>query len=386
MSDTFFSRIQTDLESLRENKLYRTIPELAEDAANFSSNDYLGLAVNAELRMRVQRRAHACALGSGSSRLLPGYHAGLRNTEHRFAEFLTAPEALLFNSGFDANAALLTTLPQRHDLILYDERSHASSIDGVRASQAGAYRFQHNNVGHLLELLDRHSPDHRQVFIVVESVYSMDGDLAPLEAIDRVAREHRAILIVDEAHATGVTGRRGEGLVAYMGIRDRHVISMHTCGKALGASGAVVASDPLVRDYLINRARPLIFTTAMPPLIAAQIEESLQLLEERGEAMIAGLSERAANVRTKLRSQLKHWQVPEGTTPIIPIVIGSNEVSLVASSLLKQQGYWVSAIRPPSVPAGTSRLRLNINYAHTVSQLERVVELVVAAESQLVQA
>lgn len=382
MSKRFFERVQDELADLSSAQLLRTITPLPDGAIDLSSNDYLGLSVNPELHERVVQRMQSLPLSASSSRLLPGYHAEHECAEASFAEFLGAPSTLMFNSGYDANVALLAALATRHDLILYDDRSHASWYDGTRATLGQSYKFRHNSVEHVEELLNAHRAKFKQVFIIIESIYSMDGDLSPLVRVAEIAHSFDAILLVDEAHATGVMGKRGEGCVSQLSLRAENVISIHTCGKALGAAGAFVACDVAIKEYLINKARSLIYTTALPPVVAVQVQESLDYLRTHGKAMVTELCERSAVVRTSLQKRLQTWTVPDGETPIIPVIVGSEDTALKAAEVLKDEGIYVSAIRPPTVPTGTSRLRLNISLKHSQAQLEQVVDLIASAQSK----
>jgi 8-amino-7-oxononanoate synthase len=351
---------------------------------DFGSNDYLGFATDPKLMEAALEAARGIALSSSSSRLLPGHHAAHLEAEKYFANFIGSESALLFNSGYDANHAVLTTLPTRHDLILYDERSHASTYDGVRASLAKSQRFRHNSATDLRQHLERVHPARAQFFIVLESVYSMDGDVANLQDISNIANEYSAILIVDEAHGTGVFGQHGEGLVnETIGRRD-NVITMHTCGKALGASGAFVATSKIVIDYLVNKARAFIFTTALPPIVPLQIINSIKRLESEGAYLVGKLREQSNFVRALLKKSLRSWTVPDGISPIVPIIIGTDGEALRASRSLEKLGYIVPAVRPPSVPEGSARLRLNVSLRHSEDEIQGVVDAIIRVESESV--
>jgi 8-amino-7-oxononanoate synthase len=314
--------------------------------------------------------------------LLPGNHSQHFEAERHFASFVGAETSLFFNSGYDANFALLTTLPTRHDLILYDEYSHASWYEGAHASVAMTIRFDHNSAIDLESQIMRTQREVavRQLFIVIESIYSMDGDLAPIKEIAAVAAKYSALLIIDEAHATGVRGSRGEGLTYECLTRSDGILTVHTCGKALGAAGAFVVGKATIKDYLINRARPFIYTTALPPIIPIQVINSVKRLETEGTGLIKELRERSMRVRDCLKKRLTHWSVPDGETPIIPVIIGSASDTVKASRYLQQQGMNVPAIRPPTVPKGESRLRLNISLGHSECELSEVMEHIVQAE------
>jgi 8-amino-7-oxononanoate synthase len=376
--------LEGELNALREKGRYRSLRTYA--GIDFGSNDYLGFATDAKLKAEVIEQFKAVALSSSSSRLLPGHHAEHHEAEKVFANFVGAESALLFNSGYDANHALLTTLPSRHDLILYDERSHASIYEGVHASLAKSHRFAHNSVSDLRNLLNRlQTPgSSSQLFVVLESVYSMDGDVATLKHIVEVAKEFETIVIVDEAHATGVLGRRGEGLVKDTIGRNRNLITVHTCGKALGAAGAFVCASKTVTEYLINKARGFIYTTALPPIVPVQIMNAVSRLESEGAELVSTLREKSDFVRANLQKSLKQWTVADGITPIISIIIGKDEDAVQAARLLAERGFDVPAVRPPTVPDGSARLRLNVSLRHSDQDLRNVIEAIVQAESEFV--
>jgi 8-amino-7-oxononanoate synthase len=302
--------------------------------------------------------------------------------EAAFARFVGAESALYFSSGYAANLALLTTLATRHDLVLYDERSHASWYDAVHTTHAKSARFKHNDLHDLKRKLAL-AADARTIFIVIESVYSMDGDTAPIMEFARISAEAGAVLIVDEAHATGVIGPHAAGLTAAVRTDLTNVITVHTCGKALGSAGAVVAASDVVKEYLVNSARQFIFTTALPPIVALQVMHAIELLSERGDELVAALRDRSTSLRSMLRQRLTRWSVPDGITPIIPVIVGSEKEALTAAQMLRDAGFDVPAIRPPTVAVGTSRLRLNVSLTHTDEELAAVGNAIISAEKEV---
>jgi 8-amino-7-oxononanoate synthase len=376
-------KLEQELSELRKKDRYRSLKTYS--GIDFGSNDYLGFATDTKLRLEAIEAFKNLALSSSSSRLLPGHHAEHLEAEKAFANFIGAESALLFNSGYDANHALLTTLPTRHDLILYDERSHASIYDGVHASLAKSQRFQHNSAEDLARHLKRVRQSFQpvQIFVVLESVYSIDGDVANLKEIVEVANEFKAIVIVDEAHATGVVGKRGEGLVKDTIHRNDNIITVHTCGKALGAAGAFVCGSKTITEYLINKARGFIYTTALPPIISLQIINAIKRLESEGSELIKSLRERSDYARAELRRCLTKWSVTDGITPIISIIIGKDEDALHAAQSLADAGFDVPAVRPPTVSEGTARLRLNVSLRHSDKELRDVVEAITRTESEV---
>jgi 8-amino-7-oxononanoate synthase len=287
--------------------------------------------------------------------------------EQRFARFKGVERALYFSSGYLANLAVMTTLTERGDVILSDERNHASLIDGMRLSAAHRVVFAHNDVDEVARLL-RDLPDGGERFVVVESLFSMDGDFAPLEDYARVCRSAGASLIVDEAHAVGVCGARGSGLIEAAGLDADLCVSVNTAGKALGVSGAFVAAPAWAIDYLIQRARPFVFSTAAPPALAGALDASLDLVEREPERR----AELAARVR-QLRSRLADLGVAAtpGTSQIISVVIGGNEQAVDVARVMRANGFDVRAIRPPTVPPGTARLRISVNAGLSQDTIDR---------------
>jgi 8-amino-7-oxononanoate synthase len=331
---------------------------------DLSSNDYLGLATHPLIKERMA--AAVCAEGAGStgSRLLRGERDCFTALEQRFAGFKGTERSLYFGSGYLANLAVLTTFPEAGDTIFSDERNHASLIDGARLSRAERVVFPHLRPGIVPQ----------NAFLVTESVFSMDGDIAPLAQYAKSG----AVLIVDEAHAVGLYGDRGQGRVEEINAGDGVFVSVNPAGKALGVAGAFVAGPAWAIEYLEQRARPFIFSTAAPPAIAAALDASLDV--------IAGEPERRERVRSLaryLRERLAEVgiAVPAGDSPIIPVIIGENERAVEVAAALQQAGFDVRAIRPPTVPAGTARLRISVNIGLSQRILDDFVEKLCAVFS-----
>lgn len=345
------ARFTADLDRLRAaDRLRRLAPRIGAD---FASNDYLGLAESPELRAAVgEAIARGVPVGAAGSRLLRGNHAEHEALEAEAAAFFAAEAALYLGTGFSANVAIIATLPDRGDLIVWDALSHASTREGLRLARAESVAARHNDAGHVAELIGawRARGGRGTPWIVVESVYSMEGDRAPIGALAEVAARHDAVLIVDEAHATGVFGA-GRGLSH--GLAAPH-IALHTCGKALGASGALVTGPRAAIDLLINRARGFVYATAPSPLMAAAVRASLKLV-----ATPARAQRLAARVGT-VSERLARLGLPATDTPIQPIILGSDRAALAAAAALQAQGFDVRAIRPPTVPEGSARLRLSL--------------------------
>lgn len=345
-----------ELRALDASKLRRSLEELP--AGNFCSNDFLGLAGHPRLREEVLRAVQeAPRVGSTGSRLLSGHTAAWGELEEEFAHFAGTEAALYFGSGYAANLGLLTTLLGPGDLVFSDALNHASLIDGIRLSGARKVIYPHLDLNALEDALRAHQTEKCRKLIVTESLFSMDGDCAPVSRLLELAERYGAGVAVDEAHATAVHGPRGRGLVAAAGAEEQVWASVHTCGKALASAGAFVCGSGLLKQAQLNRARTLIFSTAMPPYLAGQIRAALRLAIPMN-AERALLLERSLNFVATLRSS--GWNTAGSTSQIVPLVIGDNEAALAAAAFLKKAGFAVRAIRPPSVPDGQARLRLSL--------------------------
>lgn len=331
---------------------------------DFGSNDYLGLA--AEPRVIEAAGANPAHWGSAASPLVGGHTPSHERLARKLAEFEGTQAALVFASGYAANVGAITSLVGKGDVIYSDELNHASIIDGCRLSRAAIRPYTHGNATALAELMADDSVTGRRL-IVTDSLFSMDGDAAPLVELAELADKHGAMLMVDEAHATGVFGRTGRGLCEELGIEERVHIRVGTLSKALGSVGGFVSGRRSLIEWLINRARPYVFSTAHPAAACEAAEEALSILmaqPERGHELQA----RAAKLREKLYSQ--GWNLGPSTSQVIPLIAGGAETALELSQALFQQGFFVPAIRPPSVPAGESRLRISLSWAHTPDMIE----------------
>lgn len=320
---------------------------------DLASNDYLGFATDPALVERMREALPELGAGSGGSRLLRGQRAAFERTEERLAAFSGSEAALLFGSGYAANSGLLTTLAGREDLIVSDERNHASLIDGIRLSGARKRIYPHQDLDAVAEALDAPRSG-GEAFVVTESVFSMEGDLTPLTSLAEIAERRGAHLIVDEAHATGLHGPRGSGRVEELGLRDQVLATVHTGGKALGSGGAWVAGDRVLCETLVNRARPFVFSTAPLPVLTAALDAALDLLTAEPQRRAA--VHRKADL---LRSLLAEAGVPVGGgSAILPVVVGENQTALALQEGLLAAGFDARAVRPPTVPEGTARLRI----------------------------
>lgn len=358
------------LDGLAErSRLRRLSPR---EGIDFSSNDYLGLAGNPRLTQAVRAAmARGVPVGAAGSRLLRGNLDEQLAFEAEAARFFGAEAALGFGGGYVANFAMLSTLPQQGDLLLLDELSHASSNEGARASRAELARFRHGDVGHASEVIARwRANGHRgAVWIAVESLYSMDGDRAPLDDLAALADAH-GFLIVDEAHATGVYGRDGRGLADHLEGRG-NVLTLHTLGKALGGSGALIcAARPLI-DFLINRSRPFIFATAPSPLMAAAGREALTILRDEPERR-AALHAHIALFGDEMRRRLPGLAL--SGSQIVPLIVGDDAPTMDLAARVQDRGFDVRGIRPPTVPEGSARLRISLTLNASREDVVRLAE------------
>lgn len=349
---------------------------------DFASNDYLGLAESERLRDAARAAlARGVPVGSGGSRLLRGNHPEHEALETEAAAFFGAEAALFLPTGFTANSALLSTLPQRGDRIFADTLIHASMHEGLRLTRATHELIPHGDAGAFDAAIaawrragSAEESGRGQAWIAVESLYSMDGDFAPLADLSEVARRHDAMLLVDEAHATGVFGPAGRGLVAALGPREAHVVTLHTFGKALGCEGAILAGPATMRDFLVNRARGFIFSTAPSPLAAAIARVALHLVAE-GDVLRVELMERIA-LAGELLGPLGaecHFSAMGGS-PILPLVLGEDVRAMDVAARLQKAGFDIRGIRPPTVPEGTSRLRIVITRNAEPGDIGRLAE------------
>lgn len=366
-------RIKAHMRALDENRLLRTLR--APSGIDLSSNDYLGLAQHPYIKEHMIDAIRRDGCGSTGSRLLRGHRETFDAVERAFATFKGTERALYFSSGYLANLAVLTTFAEPGDLIVSDRLNHASLRDGARLALSNRAVFDHNDVRALVSLLGSAQPG-QQTFVVTESLFSMDGDVPPLREYAAACRDAGAALVIDEAHAVGVYGGRGSGLIEEAGIADDVFISINPAGKALGVAGAFVAGPAWAIEYMVQRARPFVFSTAPPPSVAAALEASL--------ALIASEPERRRRLRERsrrLRGCLNAAGIPtaECDSPIVPIVLGDVERTLAVAEMVSRRGFDIRAIRPPSVPRGTARLRISVNVNITDTLIDEFVVSLVAA-------
>lgn len=374
------------LDQLTEQGAFRTLkkrpvgtplskePSLSSYALDFASNDYLGLANDDELRNSLihfleQKNFPLC---SSSSRLIAGHNHHHETAELQLAHFFNAPSGLLFNSGYSANTGVLSTLC-KEAIVFSDELNHASLIDGIRLSRAECKVFKHNDVEHLKQLLENtlqaaQTSQPKPLFVVTESLFSMDGDLAPLDKLVKVCQQYNAWLVIDEAHAGGTCGNYGEGLASEISFEK--LIRIYTFGKAFASYGAFVACPTKVTKLLINFCRDFIFTTALPPHVVEQTLLSIQFVKNK-QQLLNRLKSNCEYFQKKL-SQLEIEASAD--SPVFPIIVGSNEKVLRAEQLLLKKNIQVSAIRYPTVPRSTERLRVCVHANHTEEQIDLLVD------------
>jgi 8-amino-7-oxononanoate synthase len=337
---------------------------------NFCSNDYLGLANHPDVIRAFQKATEKYGVGSGSSHLVCGHSAEHHALEEELAAFTGRERVLLFSTGYMANLGVVQALLGRGDAVFEDRLNHASLIDGGLHSGAQFQRYRHGDIEHLRELLEKTAVEKK--LIVTDGVFSMDGDIAPLPELAALAAAHDAWLMVDDAHGFGVLGTQGAGVAEHFALSATQLpVLMGTLGKSFGTFGAFVAGDSALIEYLINTARPYIFTTALPPAVAAATRVSLRLLREE------------APRREKLQALITHFRheahalgldLLASTTPIQPIVLGSNERALAWSAALETKGFLVGAIRPPTVAVGSARLRITFSAAHERTDIDGLLQ------------
>jgi 8-amino-7-oxononanoate synthase len=374
---------QLDRHSLRRRRRVADTPCAprvtvdGRDMLAFCSNDYLGLAAHPRLVEALREGATRYGVGSGASHLISGHSRAHAMLEERLAEFMSphleSPRALYFCTGYMANLAVLTALAGRETDIFSESLNHASLIDGARLSRAGVQVYPHGDTAALERMLKVSGAQTK--IVVTDSVFSMDGDLAPLPALLALCEQHGAWLVVDDAHGFGVLGAHGRGALEHFGLRSPYLVYMGTLGKAAGVGGAFVAAHATVIEWLVQRARPYIYTTAAAPALAHALLASMDLIGgEEGAARRAHLNALIAQLRESLA--LQRWKLLPSATAIQPVIIGKNDETMRAAAALYEQGYWVPGIRPPTVPANTARLRITLSAAHTMQDVAQVAHAV----------
>ena len=373
--------LQAQLDQRQQQFLYRHRTHVASGCnsvlqvegkalVNFCSNDYLGLASHPEIAAALKAGVDQYGTGSGASHLISGHSSAHQQLEDQLAEFTGRPRALLFSTGYMANMGVINALVGRHDLVLEDQLNHASLLDGGHLSRADYKRYKHNNLQQLEYLLGNSTASHK--LIVTDGVFSMDGDLAPLPQLSELAAQHNGWLMVDDAHGMGVLGATGAGLVEQQGLSVEQVpVLMGTLGKSFGTFGAFIAGSEALIETLIQFARTYIYTTALPPAIAAASSASLAIVrrEHWRREHLQSLIQRFRSGAQQLGLQLMDSQ-----TPIQPVLINNDQLVMQINQQLRSRGFMVGAIRPPTVPAGSGRLRITLSANHSHQQIDQLLD------------
>jgi len=375
-----FAALQSGLDERAEQGLLRSrrtllspqAPHIVVDGSpylSYCSNDYLGLANHPSLIAALQQGARQYGAGAGAAHLVSGHMRPHQELEHALANFVGKPAALLFSTGYMANMGVVQALVGKDDTVFADKLNHASLNDAMLLSRANIKRYRHTDMGQLDSLLKNISRGRK--LIVTDAVFSMDGDQAPLPELLALCERHDAWLLVDDAHGFGVLGEQGRGSLEHFGIASPRIIYMATLGKAAGVFGAFVSAEQVVIDTLINHAHSYVYTTATPPALASAVLASLQLIE-RGEELRTKLQALIEQLRDGLNNL--PWPLMPSETAIQPLLVGENQAALKISAALRERGIWVAAIRPPTVPQGTARLRITLSAAHSSDDVARLAE------------
>ncbi len=386
MSESIFASLQAELDErassglLRKRRLLGS-PQSAHiradgaDVLSFCSNDYLGLANHPALLAALQKGIDQAGVGSGASHLITGHHAMHERLEQALATFVGLPAALYFSSGYMANLGVVSALMHRGDAIFADKLNHASLNDAAVLSRADLHRYQHNDLAHLAKLLSASKA--KRKLVLADAVFSMDGDVAPVPELLALCEQYDAWLMLDDAHGFGVLGEHGQGILSHFAVQSPRIIYMATLGKATGVYGAFVAAEQVVIDYLVQHARTYIYTTATPPALANAALAAIEVIKNDASLRVH-LQCLIQELKQHLR--LKKWQLMPSDTAIQPLLIGSNQAALQLSEYLLTQGILVPAIRPPTVPKDTARLRISLSAAHSTADVARLVSALQQAE------
>jgi 8-amino-7-oxononanoate synthase len=383
--------LQGQLDQRRAEHLYRTRLNVASGCSstlevdgsrlvNFCSNDYLGLANHSEINQALKKAVEQYGTGSGASHLISGHSTAHQQLEEQLADFTGRPRALLYSTGYMANMGTINALVGRHDLVLQDQLNHASLLDGGHLSRATSQRYKHSDLDNLQQRLEQSSAARK--LIVTDGVFSMDGDLAPLAQLSEMAAAHNGWLMVDDAHGFGVLGKQGGGLVEELNLGCEQVpVLVGTLGKSFGTFGAFVAGSEALIESLIQFSRSYIYTTAMPPAIAAATLTSLKIVREE-----TWRREKLASLIARFRRGAEQigLQLMASSTPIQPVVINDDQKVMQISAALREQGFLVGAIRPPTVPVGSGRLRITLSADHSEQQVDQLLNALDIAAKTIV--
>jgi len=378
--DNFF---ELTIRKLKEKNMFRKLKKIKkikkkyiyigeEKLIDFSSNNYLGLTDNEKVKEAVIKAINKYGVGSGASRLVTGNTEIHSKFEKELAEFKGKEKALLFNSGYDANIGIISSIMGKNDIIFCDRLNHASIIDGILLSGARFLRYKHNDIIDLEKKMEKHIGSYKKIMVVTDSVFSMDGDKAKLKQISKLKEKYDFIFMIDEAHGTGVLGENGKGLAEEQEVMDKIDLNMGTLGKAFGVQGAYVAGNSEMIEYLINKSRSLIYTTAISPIMIAGAQKSLDIIKKEPERR-----EKIIKMSNYFRSEIIKlgYNLGESETNIVPIILGDNKKVLELSDKLYQNGILAPAIRYPTVEKGKERIRFSINYNLNYEDLDKVINV-----------
>lgn len=383
-------QIQAELRQLEEKTQKRVLKDISffddpwivmngRKLLNLASNNYLGLASDERLIEAGCKAMRTYGASATASRLIVGNYEQYARTERALIKWKQAEAALIINSGYTANIGIITALIGQDDIVFSDWLNHASIIDGIMLSRAERHRYYHNDLNHLESLLKK-APSHKRKLIVTDTIFSMDGDIAPLEGLVTLKKRYNAILMVDEAHSSGIYGEQGEGLTHHFRLQNEIDIQMGTFSKALGCFGAYVTGEQWLIDYLMNKMRSFIFTTALPPAVLGSIEKAIEIVQTE--------QERRETLQTHshyFRHELKKlgFHIGESTTHIVPIIIGPNDLTVRFSERLQEHGIAAVAIRPPTVPEGTSRIRFSLTSSFSKAELDWALEQIACVGKEM---
>lgn len=386
-----YAVFEQEIQRLKDNKTYRTIPvvQSANDAIitlnnkkviNLSSNNYLGFANHPRLKKAAKEAIDRYGVGAGAVKTIAGHMQLHQQLEEALATFKHEEAVMLFQSGFNCNAGVISAIVDKEDLILSDQYNHASIIDGVRLTKSSKMVYRHNDMNHLEEILKEHRHQHRQCLIITDGVFSMDGDIANLPEIVRLAKKYDALTYVDDAHGSGVLGRSGRGTVDHFDLHNEVDFTIGTLSKAFGVIGGYVATKKIIKDYLSFKARPLLFSTMLPPSVAAALLEAISMLEQSDE-YTKKLWDNANYFKEKAKAC--GFDIGHSETPITPIFVYDEAKTVAFSKQLLEKGVFVSPIVYPTVPLNQARLRVMISASHSKEQLNQALTILEEVAKQL---
>jgi glycine C-acetyltransferase/8-amino-7-oxononanoate synthase len=364
--------LEKEIEILKEKKLYRSRIILSDKVINFSSNDYLGLKDSFSTKNKLCKNIKNLSLGSGASTHVSGYVDVQKELEEELANFKESESCIVVGSGYLANLGLISSITTEKDIIFSDELNHASIIDGIRLSKAKKVIYKHNNIEDLEKKLKENNSE-GNIFIITDGVFSMEGDIAKLDKLYKIAKEHDAVLIIDDAHATGILGE-GKGTIFHYNLKpDKNIIQMGTLSKAVGSYGAFICGSKILIEYLINKMRTAIFTTALSPVQNFISLENLRIIKNSPER-IKNVLEKAQYLYKNLKDI--NYEVRYFGVPIISLITKTEEKALEFRDKLLKKGFFIQAIRPPTVPEGESRLRITLSYNHKYEEIDELIKAI----------